>query len=117
MQDEKQTLKWDGSNYYFDYEGKKLVVSGDAWAEARLDMARTFFAEKHPEMEDDALYDLFSQTVNIEGSEADRCDTLAYNELIDPTVWANDAVEVDGHGMPIDPKITWAFYAWITKGQ
>jgi hypothetical protein len=116
---EQQQLIWnnDRNHYYAELEdGRTLYVSGDAWAEARYEMARTFFAELHPEMEQDALYELYSETVNADGSEADECDTRAWNELIDPSAWEADAVEVDDEGFPLDPKMAgFHFDAWIRK--
>ncbi len=115
----QQQLTWNHNdqNYYAEIEnGKTLYVSGDAFAEGRLEMARCFFAEAHPEMEQDAAYELYAETANDEGSEADKCDTRAWNELIDPLAWVNDAVEVDDEGFPLDPKMAnFHFDAWIRK--
>ncbi len=114
----QEQLTWDHNNnwYYAELEdGRTLYVNGDAFAEGRLEMARCFFAEVHSEMDEDTAYELFSETANEDGSEANECDTRAWNELIDPLTWVNDAVEVDKYGNPLDPKITWSFDAWIKK--
>lgn len=116
---EQQQLTWnnDRNHYYAELEdGRTLYVNGDAFAEERLEMARCFFIEAHPEMEEDTAYELYSETANTEGSEADECDTRAWKELIDPRTWEADAVEVDDEGYPLDPKQTgWHFDAWIKK--
>lgn len=104
-------LHWNGNEYEIDYDGKrKLYVDGDAFAEARMDLAREYAQEAHPKMSEDQVHDWLSEGTE----EGDTFFDRAFNETLDPDSWSHIAVELDSNGEPIDPRDRGQSYdAWI----
>lgn len=106
-----KTLTWNGTEYEADYDGtKKLYVDGDCFAEARMDLARTYAQQAHPEMSADEVIEWLSEGTE----EGDKFFDRAFDETLETTSWLMIAVEVDAEGEPIDPHDRGQSYdAWI----
>jgi hypothetical protein len=103
-------LEWNGTEYEADYDGeKKLYVDGDAFAESRMDLARQYMSEAHPEMSMDEVIEALSEGTE----EGDAFYDKAFDETLDAFNWQLCAVEVDENGDPINPNDDSDYCAWI----
>lgn len=86
------TLTWNGTDYYAKIEGGTLYVGGDAFIEAKFDMANALFSEMH-HVERGASLD---ELKNSHESEWDSCLAEAEADLLDIRGWV-------GHALTLEP--------------